>query len=129
MESFGAKQGRHARKPPDFFGLLLVEPSRPAGAGAEVAGPVALSEVAGLCCARLLLVVLPALRLPKLRLEPRPMLSESPAVAPLRFVPVGVDSSLFDCEADRGMLRNERFFLGSPSAPIAPSVVFFDAVL
>lgn len=42
------------------------------------------------------------------------MLSESATVAPLSPVPVGVCSS-FDCELERGILRKDRFFLGSPS--------------
>jgi hypothetical protein len=48
------------------------------------------------------------------------MLSESATVAPLSPVPVGVCSS-FDCELERGMLRKDRFFFGSPVGTAAPS--------
>jgi hypothetical protein len=58
------------------------------------------------------------------------MLSESATVAPLRPVPVGVASSLFVCEDERGMLRNDRFFLGSPSvAETLSPCVDLEAVL
>jgi hypothetical protein len=87
----GAKHGRQASKPPpDRFDLLLVEPSRcavPRAAG----GWLVFSDAAARWFERLLLAVLPARRLPmKPRFDPRPMLSESAAVAPLRPVPVGV---------------------------------------
>jgi hypothetical protein len=48
------------------------------------------------------------------------MLSESATVAPLSPVPVGVCSS-FDCDDERGMLRNDRFcFSPSGAAALAP---------
>ena len=64
----------------------------------------------------MLLAVLPARRLPmKLRfecLEPRPILSASAAVAPLRPV-LGVS---LDCDADWGTFKRVRFWFESPSA-------------
>jgi hypothetical protein len=56
------------------------------------------------------------------------MLSESATVAPLNPVPVGVCAS-FDCEFERGMLRRDRFFLGSPvgAAPLSPASELADA--
>lgn len=61
------------------------------------------------------------------------MLSESAAVAPLRPVPVGVDSSLllllllFDCDDEWGMFKKVRFLSG-PAAP-SPCCDVFEAVL
>jgi hypothetical protein len=56
------------------------------------------------------------------------MLSESATVAPLSPVPVGVCDS-FDCEFERGMLRRERFLVGSPAdgAPSSPAAEDLDA--
>lgn len=120
-DSLGAKQGRQDSRPPLFFVLLRVDPARFDVAGS--AGWSVFSDVAARCCERLLLAVLPARRLPmpKLRLEclePRPMLSESAAVTPLRPV-LGVCAS-FDCEPDRGTLRRERFCpsLAKPLSPV-----------
>jgi hypothetical protein len=46
-------------------------------------------------------------------------------VAPLKPVPVGVDSSLdVECCDERGILRNDRFFFGSSSVPSPPYVDF-----
>jgi hypothetical protein len=119
-DSFGApKQPKHDRNPPlAFFAFTFaVDPSVCSGAGWGTAA--VFSEVAGRCPERLLLAVLPALRLPmKLRFEPRPMLSEESAtVAPLKPV-----LSSCDCAVARGMLRNDRFFFGSASdASFPPS--------
>jgi hypothetical protein len=122
--SLDEKHGRQASRPPDRFDLLRVEPSRCAVAGAGV-GWLVFSDVAARCCERLLLAVLPARRLPpmKLRLEcfdPRPMLSESAAVTPLSPVPVGVCSSVeLDGAPDCGTPRNDCFCFESASAPAA----------
>lgn len=120
--SLGAKHGRQESRPPDRFDLLRVEPSRCADAGTGGCWLV-FSEAAARCWERLLLAVLPARRLfKKLRLEcfePRPMLSESAAVTPLRPV-LGVWSSV-DPEAAPvwGTPRNDCFCLESASVPAA----------
>jgi hypothetical protein len=105
------------RKPP-FLLELLVD----VGEGCEgMLGCSGFSEdlsaVAGrVCCERLLLAVLPALRFPvNVRLDPRPMLSEESAtVAPLKPVPVGVGSSC-GCDEDSGTFKRDRFRRGWPS--------------
>jgi hypothetical protein len=57
------------------------------------------------------------------------MLSESATVAPLSPVPVGVCSS-FDCDDERGMLRNDRFCLSpSGAAALAPPCVDLEPFL
>lgn len=101
LMSLGAKHGRHERSPPVFLALLLVEPSRWAAGvvGRGGAWAVLSGWLVG-CPERLLLAVLPALRLPmKLRLEcfdPFPMLSASAAVTPLSPVPEGAASFAFE---------------------------------
>jgi hypothetical protein len=121
--SFGAKHGRQDSRPPDRFDLLRVEPSRCVDAGTGGCGPF-FSDPAARCWERLLLVVLPARRLfKKLRLEcfePRPMLSESAAVTPLRPVPVGVCSSVeLEGAPVWGTPRNDCFCFESASVPVA----------